>query len=59
MQLKDLKEELADMIEERSKIGTDFVVIVLPEDFMEFIPEFNSFIVEIKVRMAAIGHGMV
>jgi len=55
--LKDLTKELADMIEERSKLGKDYGVIVLPEGLIEFIPEFNSLIAEINEKLAAPGAG--
>mmetsp|Transcript_31903 Transcript_31903/g.67842 ORF Transcript_31903/g.67842 Transcript_31903/m.67842 type:complete len:1200 (-) Transcript_31903:60-3659(-) len=50
--LRDLTVDLADMIEERSKLGKDYGVIVLPEGLIEFIPEFNSLISEINDKLA-------
>jgi len=51
--LKDITMDLADMIEERSKVGKDYGVIILPEGLIEFIPEFNSLISEINDKLAS------
>uniref|UniRef100_A0A7S0A7I1 Pyrophosphate--fructose 6-phosphate 1-phosphotransferase n=1 Tax=Pyrodinium bahamense TaxID=73915 RepID=A0A7S0A7I1_9DINO len=53
--LKDITVDLADMIEERSKAGKDYGVIILPEGLIEFIPEFNSLISEINDKLATPG----
>jgi 6-phosphofructokinase 1 len=53
--LRDLTVELANMVEERSKLGKDYGVIVLPEGLIEFIPEFNSLISELNDKLAASG----
>jgi len=53
--LKDLTTDLADMIEERSKAGKDYGVIILPEGLIEFIPEFNRLISELNDKLAAPG----
>jgi diphosphate--fructose-6-phosphate 1-phosphotransferase len=53
--LRDLTLELANMIEERSKRGKDFGVVVLPEGLIEFIPEFNKLISEINDKLAEPG----
>jgi len=50
--LREITIELADMIEERSAMGKDYGVIVLPEGLIEFIPEFNSLISEINDKLA-------
>jgi len=50
--LRDITMDLADMIEQRSKMGKDYGVIVLPEGLIEFIPEFNSLIAEINDKLA-------
>jgi len=51
--LKDITMDLVNMIEERSKLGKDYGVIVLPEGLIEFIPEFNSLISEINDKLAS------
>merc|ERR1719162_373477 len=51
--LKDITMDLVDMIEQRSKDGKDYGVIVLPEGLIEFIPEFNALISELNDKLAA------
>jgi len=46
--MRDLTVELADMIEQRSKLGKDYGVIILPEGLIEFIPEFNQLMSELN-----------
>jgi len=46
--LRQLTTDLADMVEERSKQGKNYGVIVLPEGLIEFIPEFRELIKEIN-----------
>eukprot|EP00928_Gymnodinium_smaydae_P064104 TRINITY_DN4751_c0_g1_i1.p1 TRINITY_DN4751_c0_g1~~TRINITY_DN4751_c0_g1_i1.p1 ORF type:complete len:1218 (+),score=184.94 TRINITY_DN4751_c0_g1_i1:64-3654(+) len=53
--LKDITMDLADMIVERSNVGKDYGVIILPEGLIEFIPEFNSLISEINDKLATPG----
>lgn len=53
--LKEITVELADMIAERSEMGKDYGVIILPEGLIEFIPEFNTLIAEINDKLAAPG----
>mmetsp|Transcript_100978 Transcript_100978/g.294051 ORF Transcript_100978/g.294051 Transcript_100978/m.294051 type:complete len:1193 (+) Transcript_100978:53-3631(+) len=53
--LKDITMDLADMIEERSKLGKDYGVIILPEGLIEFIPEFNALISEINDKLSMPG----
>jgi 6-phosphofructokinase 1 len=53
--LRDLTVELADMVEQRSNLGKDYGVVVLPEGLIEFIPEFNNLIAEINDKLAAPG----
>eukprot|EP00930_Biecheleria_cincta_P068196 TRINITY_DN553_c0_g1_i1.p1 TRINITY_DN553_c0_g1~~TRINITY_DN553_c0_g1_i1.p1 ORF type:complete len:1199 (+),score=251.80 TRINITY_DN553_c0_g1_i1:54-3650(+) len=50
--LKDITMDLVDMIEQRSKDGKDYGVIVLPEGLIEFIPEFNALISELNDKLA-------
>eukprot|EP00931_Biecheleriopsis_adriatica_P000701 TRINITY_DN1007_c0_g1_i1.p1 TRINITY_DN1007_c0_g1~~TRINITY_DN1007_c0_g1_i1.p1 ORF type:complete len:1195 (-),score=327.24 TRINITY_DN1007_c0_g1_i1:52-3636(-) len=53
--LKDITKDLADMIEERSKDGKDYGVIILPEGLIEFIPEFNALMSELNDKLAEPG----
>eukprot|EP00405_Crypthecodinium_cohnii_P017325 CAMPEP_0206446278 /NCGR_PEP_ID=MMETSP0324_2-20121206/16038_1 /ASSEMBLY_ACC=CAM_ASM_000836 /TAXON_ID=2866 /ORGANISM="Crypthecodinium cohnii, Strain Seligo" /LENGTH=1222 /DNA_ID=CAMNT_0053914713 /DNA_START=149 /DNA_END=3817 /DNA_ORIENTATION=- len=53
--LKDLTVEMADMIQERSKLGKDYGVIILPEGLIEFIPEFNTLMAELNDKLAEPG----
>jgi len=50
--LEDLTLELADMIEERSRLGKNYGVVVLPEGLVEFIPEFGQLIRAINEKLA-------
>jgi len=50
--LRDITQDLADMIELRSKAGKDYGVILLPEGLIEFIPEFENLIKEINDKLA-------
>eukprot|EP00928_Gymnodinium_smaydae_P029964 TRINITY_DN22413_c0_g2_i1.p1 TRINITY_DN22413_c0_g2~~TRINITY_DN22413_c0_g2_i1.p1 ORF type:complete len:1239 (-),score=204.19 TRINITY_DN22413_c0_g2_i1:275-3730(-) len=51
--LRELTNDLADMVEQRSKDGKNYGVIVLPEGIIEFIPEFRSLISEINDILSA------
>jgi 6-phosphofructokinase 1 len=53
--LKDISIDLANMVEERSKLGKDYGVIVLPEGLIEFIPEFNALMSELNDKLAVSG----
>eukprot|EP00443_Scrippsiella_acuminata_P042352 CAMPEP_0115298380 /NCGR_PEP_ID=MMETSP0270-20121206/68231_1 /TAXON_ID=71861 /ORGANISM="Scrippsiella trochoidea, Strain CCMP3099" /LENGTH=1200 /DNA_ID=CAMNT_0002716061 /DNA_START=49 /DNA_END=3651 /DNA_ORIENTATION=- len=53
--LRDLTMDLADMIEQRSKVGKDYGVIILPEGLIEFIPEFERLMSELNDKLAAPG----
>merc|ERR1719412_1892711 len=50
--LEDITTDLADMIEERSKVGKDYGVILLPEGLIEFIPEFEKLVKEMNDKLA-------
>merc|ERR1719336_3346169 len=50
--LEDITKDLADMIEERHKLGKDYGVILLPEGLIEFIPEFERLVKEMNDKLA-------
>jgi len=52
--LRDITIDLANMVEERSKLGKEYGVIVLPEGLIEFIPEFNTLMAELNDKLAEI-----
>merc|ERR1719199_1651548 len=53
--LRELTVDLANMIEERSKLGKDYGVIVVPEGLIEFIPEFNTLVAELNDKVEDCG----
>eukprot|EP00921_Rhytidocystis_pertsovi_P003138 GHVQ01005224.1.p1 GENE.GHVQ01005224.1~~GHVQ01005224.1.p1 ORF type:complete len:1381 (+),score=228.25 GHVQ01005224.1:294-4436(+) len=54
--LKDIVNEVVDMIVQRHKMGRDYGVVLLPEGLIEFIPEVGVLISEINSIM---GQGVV
>lgn len=46
--LSDIVQEIVDLICERSKIGKEYGVILIPEGLIEFIPEIQTLIQEIN-----------
>lgn len=46
--LAEITQEIATLIEERSKRGKDYGVILVPEGFLEFIPEYKALIQELN-----------
>lgn len=52
MTLKEVTGELADLIEQRSKQGKNYGVILIPEGLIEFIPEMKTLIGELNTLLA-------
>lgn len=50
--LKDITKEIVDLIVERTKIGKDYAVILIPEGLIEFIPECKILIKELNTLLA-------
>jgi len=48
MTITDVVKQIADSVENRSKKGMNFGVVLIPEGIVEFIPEFSSLIKEIN-----------
>lgn len=44
--LKEIVNEIADLVADRAKIGKNYGVILIPEGFIEFIPEFKKMMKE-------------
>jgi 6-phosphofructokinase 1 len=53
--LQDITVDIANMVEERSKLGKDYGVIVVPEGLIEFIPEFNTLVAELNDKVEDCG----
>ena len=53
--VKQITQEVVDLIVERAKLGKNYGVILLPEGLIEFIPEMGSLIEELNEVIAA-GH---
>lgn len=51
--LRDLTMDLADMIEERSRQGKGYGVILVPEGLIEFVREFEGLLAEINEKIYA------
>ena len=47
--LKEITKEVADLIEQRSKEGKNYGVILIPEGLIEFIPEMKKLIEELNI----------
>jgi pyrophosphate--fructose-6-phosphate 1-phosphotransferase len=54
MRLKDIAEYIVGIIDQRSRNGMDYGVVVIPEGLIEFIPEIRKLISELNDLMA--GH---
>ncbi len=52
MRLKDIAEYIAGIIDQRSRNGMNYGVIVIPEGLIEFIPEIRTLISELNELMA-------
>ncbi len=50
--LKQLTDQLVDLIVKRSSAGKDFGVVLIPEGIIEFIPEFRKMIDELNSALA-------
>lgn len=50
--LAQITQQVVDVIVERSKLGKDYGIVLLPEGLIEFIPEFNQLIEEINDVLA-------
>jgi len=50
--LKQLVAQIADVVIERSKLGKDYGVILIPEGIVEFIPEVGRLISNLNDKMA-------
>ena len=55
MTLIQVAEQIADMVETRSKNGFNFGVVIIPEGLLEFIPEMGVLISELNDLLAAHG----
>jgi pyrophosphate--fructose-6-phosphate 1-phosphotransferase len=55
MTLVQVAEQIADMVENRSKNGYNFGVVIIPEGLLEFIPEMGVLISELNDLLAAHG----
>ena len=53
--VKEITQEVVDLIVERAKLGKNYGVVLLPEGLIEFIPEMGSLIEELNEVIAA-GH---
>jgi len=53
MTLSEITKKVAEMIVQRSEMGKDYGIVLLPEGLIEFIPEFNALISEINDVLAA------
>ena len=52
MTLAEITRQVADVIVNRSALGKDYGIVLLPEGLIEFIPEFNALIAEINDVLA-------
>lgn len=52
MTLSQISNQIADLVEKRSKKGMDFGVVVVPEGLLEFIPEVESLISQLNDLLA-------
>ena len=52
MSLKDLVQQIADVVIARAKRGLNYGVVLIPEGLMEFIPEVGTLIEELNDLMA-------
>ncbi len=48
LSLRQVVEQVADLVEERAKIGKNYGVVLLPEGLIEFIPEVQRLIAELN-----------
>ena len=55
MTLAQVAEQIANMVETRSKNGFNFGVVIIPEGLLEFIPEMGVLIAELNDLLAAHG----
>ena len=55
MTLAQVAGQIADMVENRSKAGFNFGVVLIPEGLLEFIPEMGVLIAELNDLLAAHG----
>lgn len=51
--LSEIVSDLCDLISERSKIGKNYGVILIPEGLIEFIPEIASLIMELNKALSS------
>lgn len=51
--LKNVTDEICDVICARSNLGHDYGIILIPEGIVEFIPEFKELIAELNHLLAA------
>ena len=52
MTLSQISNQIADLVEKRSKNGMDFGVVVVPEGLLEFIPKVESLISQLNDLLA-------
>ncbi len=52
MKLSDIVILLVDLVKERSKLGCDYGVVLLPEGIVEFMPDFSALILELNRLLA-------
>ncbi|MEK7271230.1 MAG: diphosphate--fructose-6-phosphate 1-phosphotransferase [Planctomycetota bacterium] len=50
--LRQIVEEIADVVRKRAETGRNFGVVLVPEGLIEFIPEMKRLIAELNDRMA-------
>ncbi len=50
--LKKIVDDLADLVEERSKAGKEYGIVLIPEGIIEFIPEMKVLIQELNSLLA-------
>ncbi len=52
MKLSDVVKLLVDVVKERSKLGCDYGVVLVPEGIVEFMPDFSALIHELNKLLA-------
>lgn len=52
MKLTDVVQQLADLVKDRSKLGFDYGVVLVPEGIVEFMPDIRALILELNKMLA-------
>ncbi len=52
MNLGDVVQQLVDLVQDRSKLGFDYGVVLVPEGIVEFMPDFSQLIKELNKLLA-------